>query len=147
MVRRAAVALAALTLLAGCSEPEETGGTPAAETPVTLQLPAAGSGRCLSPTADALSRADVAFDGRVENISGSDVELKVDTWFASRRGRERDESVVVTTLRGTRSTEAIPIFRRGDRYLVAALGTQVMICGATDVWSPDLEVLYRQAFG
>jgi hypothetical protein len=146
MVRRATVALAALALLPGCSEPEEPGGTPAAGTPVTLQLPAAGAGRCLPPTADALSRADTAFDGRVEDISGSDVELRVDTWFTSRRGEGRGESVVITE-RGARSTEASPVFRRGDRYLVAAVGAQVMICGATDVWSPELEALYRRAFG
>lgn len=147
MVRRATVALAALALLAGCSDPEETGGTPAAETPVTLQLPAAGAGRCLSPTADTLSRADLAFDGRVENISGSDVELSVDTWFVSAVGGSATSRSSSPRSGAPAAPRPSAIFRRGDRYLVAAVGTQVMICGATDVWSPDLEVLYRRAFG
>ena len=146
MVLRAIVAtlsLLALMALGACSETEETGGTPRSETPVTLQLPAGGAGRCMAPSVDRLAQADVAFDGTVEEITGSNVEMRVDSWFT----RATDESVVITTLRGTRTTEAIPIFRRGDRYLVAASGTTVIVCGVTDVWSPELEVLYQRAFG
>ena len=130
-------------MLGACSQTEETGGTPRSETPVTLQLPAAGAGRCMAPSVDRLAQADVAFDGTVEEVTGSNVEMRVDSWFT----KGADESVVITTLRGTRTTEAIPIFRQGERYLVAASGTSVIVCGVTDVWSPELEVLYQRAFG
>lgn len=148
MVLRATAATLAgavtLLVLGACSQTEETGGTPRSETPVTLQLPAAGAGRCMAPSVDRLAQADVAFDGTVDKISGTDVEMRVDSWFTQGGG---DESVIITTLRGTRTTEAIPIFRQGDRYLVAAAGTQVIVCGVSDVWSPELEVLYQRAFG
>ena len=152
------LSLPALLLLSGCSETKETGvaersetpktpETPTTpetpETPVTLQLPTGGSGRCMAPSVDRLARADVAFDGTVETITGTDVEMRVDSWFT----RGTDESVVIATLRGARSTETIPIFRRGDRYLVAASGTTVLVCGVTDAWTPELEVLYQRAFG
>ena len=146
MVMRATIAslsLPALLVLGACSQTEETGGTPRSETPVTLQLPAAGAGRCMAPSVDRLARADVAFDGTVDKISGTTVEMRVDSWFT----KGADESVIITTLRGTRTTEAIPIFRQGDRYLVAAAGTKVIVCGVSDVWSPELEVLYQRAFG
>ncbi len=144
MVLRATVAsLVALLTLGACSQTEETGGTPGSETPVTLQLPAAGAGRCMAPSVDRLAQADVAFDGTVDKISGTTVEMRVDSWFTE----GADESVILTTLRGTRTTEAIPIFRQGDRYLVAAAGATVIVCGVSDVWSPELEVLYQRAFG
>lgn len=144
MVLRATVAsLVALLVLGACSQTVETGGTPRSETPVTLQLPAAGAGRCMAPSVDRLAQADVAFDGTVDKISGTNVEMRVDSWFT----KGADESVIITTLRGTRTTEAIPIFRRGDRYLVAAAGTTVIVCGVSDVWSPELEMLYQRAFG
>ena len=144
MVLRATVAsLVALLVLGACAQTEETGGTPRSETPVTLQLPAAGAGRCMAPSVDRLAQADVAFDGTVDKVSGTNVEMRVDSWFT----KGADESVIITTLRGTRTTEAIPIFRQGDRYLVAAAGTTVIVCGVSDVWSPELEVLYQRAFG
>ena len=97
----------------------------------------------MAPSVDRLAQADVAFEGTVERISGPDVEMRVDSWFTP----GADESVVITTLPGTRTTEAIPTFREGERYLVAASGTAVIVCGTTDVWSPELEVLYQRAFG
>lgn len=144
MVLRATVAsLVALLTLGACSQTEETGGTPRSETPVTLQLPAAGSGRCMAPSVERLAQADAAFDGTVEEVSDSNVEMRVDSWFTE----GADESVIITTPRGTRTTEAIPTFRQGGRYLVAAVGTKVIVCGTSDVWSPELEMLYQRAFG
>lgn len=137
------VCLAAVTVVAGCGDPEETGGTPSDEAPLALQLPASGSARCGATDARVLARADHAFDGRVEEVTGTDVTLTVDAWFAG--GEE--VTVLVTTLRGARSTERFPTFVRGERYLVAASGTQVMVCGYTGRWQPRLARLYQDAFG
>ena len=97
----------------------------------------------MAPSVDRLARADVAFDGTVAAITATTVEMRVDSWFTG----GTDDSVVITTLRGARTTETVPTFREGDRYLVAAAGTAVLVCGATDAWTPELEVLYQRAFG
>ena len=139
----ALVAVAALVVaLAGCGDPEETGRTPADETPLTLQLPAGSAGRCGAPQVSVLARADHAFEGTVAEVSGTDVSLEVGTWFAGRDG----DTVLVTTQRGAQVTERFPDFVPGERFLVAASGTEVMVCGYTDRWRPALDDLYQQAF-
>ena len=50
----------------------------------------------MAPSVDRLARADVAFDGTVDKISGNNVEMRVDSWFT----KGADESVIITTLRG-----------------------------------------------
>jgi hypothetical protein len=89
-----------------------------------------------------LARADHAFDGTVAEVTGTDVSLEVDAWFAGGDG----DTVLVTTLRGAQATERFPDFAPGDRFLVAASGTEVMVCGYTDRWRPALDDLYQQAF-
>jgi hypothetical protein len=137
--------LAALVALAfsaaGCGE-EESGRTES-EAPLTLQLPTTGSGRCGVPQVSVLARADHAFDGTVEGVTGTDVRLEVDRWFTGGDG----EVVLVTTARGTGATERLPEFEAGERYLVAAAGTEILVCGYTDRWSGALDELYQQAFG
>jgi hypothetical protein len=137
------VAVAALAVtVAGCGEPEESGRTDPDEAPLSLQLPASGAGRCGATQVSVLADADHAFDGTVEDVTGTDVGLEVDRWFAGGNG----ETVLVTTQRGARATERFPDFEPGERYLVAASGTEVLVCGYTDRWRPALDDLYRQAF-
>jgi hypothetical protein len=137
------VAVVALAVsAAGCGEPEETGRTTPEEAPLTLQLPTTGSGRCGAPQVSVLARADHAFDGTVERVTGTDVSLEVDTWFTGGDG----EVVLVTTVRGARATERFPELEAGERYLVAAAGTEILVCGYTDRWSRRLDELYQQAF-
>jgi hypothetical protein len=140
---RVAVAVAALAVSAGgCGEPEQAGRTTPDEAPLTLQLPTTGSGRCGAPQVSVLARADHAFDGTVETVTGTDVSLEVDRWFAGDDGG----LVLVTTVRGAQATERFPDFQAGERYLVAAAGTEILVCGYTDRWSRALDDLYQQAF-
>ena len=100
----------------------------------------------MAPSVELLSGADSAFDARVRSVDGGQAVLDVDRWFAARGGAERVSSVVVASRPGGRSTEIAPVFRSGERYLVAAVGSQVLVCGASDVWSAELADLYRRAF-
>lgn len=135
----------------GPAEPGQEGGdagtSPAGEEPVRLELPAAAAGRCMAPSVDLLAGADSAFEARVDSVEEGEAVLAVDRWYTARRGAERASSVVVASRPGGRSTELAPVFRTGERYLVAAVGSQVLVCGASDVWSAELERLYRRAFG
>ena len=98
----------------------------------------------MAPSVDRLAQADVAFDGTVDKISG---QQRRDARRLVVHQGQRTSRSSSPRCAGTRTTEAIPIFRQGDRYLVAAAGTTVIVCGVTDVWSPELEVLYQRAFG
>ena len=126
--------------------PEPTASTSAAST-TELRAPGAGatSGRCLPPSADALSGAEVAFDGTVEEIEGDLVTLRTTRWYAG-------SSTDVVTVRGPsedlQALLAAVDFQDGGRYLVAAAADgRVMVCGFSAEYSPRLERLYDQAFG
>jgi len=106
---------------------------------------AATSGRCLPPSADVLSRAEVAFDGTVEEIQGDLVTLRATHWYA---GSPTD----LVTVKGPSETlQALLVavdFQDGGRYLVAASDNgRVMVCGFSAEHSAQLERLYGQAFG
>jgi len=126
--------------------PEPTASTSAAGT-TELRAPgaAATSGRCLPPSADALSGAEVAFDGTVEEIEGDLVTLRTTRWYAG-------SSTDLVTVRGPsedlQALLAAVDFQDGGRYLVAAAADgRVMVCGFSAAYSPRLERLYDQAFG
>jgi hypothetical protein len=126
--------------------PEPTDSTSAAST-TELRAPGAGaiSGRCLPPSADALSGAEVAFDGTVEEIEGDLVTLRTTRWYAG-------SSTDLVTVRGPsedlQALLAAVDFQDGGRYLVAAAADgRVMVCGFSAPYSPRLERLYDQAFG
>ena len=126
--------------------PEPTTSTSASST-TELRAPGAGAttGRCLPPSAEVLSRAQVAFDGTVEEIEGDLVTLRATHWYA---GSPTD----VVTVRGPsedlQALLAAVDFQDGGRYLVAASSDgRVMVCGFSAEHSPRLERLYGQAFG
>lgn len=122
--------------------------TPGGTTTTTeLHAPGAGAttGRCLPPSADVLSGANVAFDGTVEKIQGDLVTLRATHWYAG-------EPTDLVTVKGpSEELQALLVavdFQEGDRYLVAAShGDQVLVCGLSASFSPRLEALYGKAFG
>ncbi len=126
--------------------PAPTASTSAAST-TELRAPGAeaASGRCLPPSADALSGAEVAFDGTVEEIEGDLVTLRTTRWYAG-------PSTDLVTVRGPsedlQALLAAVDFQDGGRYLVAAAADgRVMVCGFSATYSPRLERLYDEAFG
>lgn len=166
--RRGAAALVACLALAACGADEATDeapdeasgegsptGSPTATTTtqsagpdgtgsptVVLEVPTRSAGRCGRPDASVLSRADYAFDGTVGEVEDSDATLTVARWYT-----ESEEDVVLVTARpGAPRTAIFPELRPGERYLVAAVGTELMACGYTDRWQPELEELYAEAF-
>ena len=127
-------------------------GTPAASPPDTattteLRAPGAGAttGRCLPPSAEALSGANVAFDGTVEEIDDDLVTLRATHWYA---GSPTDLVTVKGPSQELQQLLVAVDFQDGGRYLVAASnGGRVMVCGFSDEFSPRLEGLYSKAFG
>jgi hypothetical protein len=156
------LAAAAVVLIAGVgafaltnrdqdSGPPEAGSEPTASTsaPSTteLQAPGAGatSGRCLPPTAEVLSGADVAFDGTVDKIEDDLVTLRASHWYA---GNPTDLVTVKGPSEELQQLLVAVDFQDGGRYLVAASDHgQVMVCGFSAEYSAQLERLYGQAFG
>jgi hypothetical protein len=129
--------------LAGPEPTDSTGASSVTE----LQAPGAGAttGRCLPPSADVLSGADVAFEGTVEGIRGDLVTLRATQWYA---GSPTD----LVTVRGpSEDLQALLVavdFQDEGRYLVAASNNgRVMVCGLSAEFSQRLERLYDRAFG
>ena len=125
--------------------PEPTNSTSASTT--ELRAPGAGatSGRCLPPSAEVLSRADVAFDGTVEGIEDDLVTLRTTRWYA---GSPTDLVTVRGPSEDLQALLAAVDFQDEGRYLVAASANgRVMVCGFSAEHSPKLERLYGQAFG
>jgi hypothetical protein len=120
---------------------------PEAATTTELHAPGAGAttGRCLPPSVDALSGADVAFDGTVEGIEGDLVTLRPTHWYA---GQPTDLVTVKGPSEELQQLLVAVDFQDGGRYLVAASrGDQVLVCGLSAAFSPRLAGLYGKAFG
>ena len=127
--------------------PEPTSSSTGAASTTELVAPgaAATSGRCLPPSADVLSGAEVAFDGTVEGIEGDLVTLRATHWYA---GPPTDLVTVRGPSEDLQALLAAVDFQDGGRYLVAAsTGGRVMVCGFSADHSPRLERLYARAFG
>ena len=156
------VAAAAVVIIAGVGafafmNGDQDSGTPAAgpepsastgaDDVTELRAPGAGAttGRCLPPSADVLSGAEVAFDGTVEGIEGDRVTLRATHWYA---GSPTDLVTVKGPSEELQQLLVAVDFQDGGRYLVAASnGGRVMVCGFSDEFSPQLEQLYGKAFG
>jgi len=116
-------------------------------TTTELRAPGAGAttGRCLPPSAEALSGANIAFDGTVEKIDNDLVTLRTTHWYA---GSPTDLVTVKGPSQELQQLLVAVDFQDGGRYLVAASnGGRVMVCGFSDEFSPKLQQLYAQAFG
>jgi hypothetical protein len=126
--------------------PEPSASTDAGDV-TELRAPGAGAntGRCLPPSADVLSGAEVAFDGTVEGIEDDLVTLRPTHWYA---GSPTDLVTVKGPSEELQQLLVAVDFQDGGRYLVAASdGGRVMVCGFSDEFSPRLEGLYSKAFG
>jgi len=97
------------------------------------------------PVPEALSGANIAFDGTVEKIDNDLVTLRTTHWYA---GSPTDLVTVKGPSQELQQLLVAVDFQDGGRYLVAASnGGRVMVCGFSDEFSPKLQQLYAQAFG
>jgi hypothetical protein len=112
-------------------------------TVVTLQAPAAVSGKCAVPTPELLGTAEVAFAGTVTAIDGDVVTLTPTETFA---GETAEQIEVVGMRPELRALGGQPEFVVGGTYLVSATGGQISACGFSGAATPELEQLYDVAF-
>lgn len=126
------------------SEPGTDGtGTPAGEATV-LGVPAGvGSARCAVPAAEVLSRQTLAFDAVVTEVADGLVTLSPSMFFA---GEPTTQVQVQAPPEVLQQLLLAVDFQEGERYLVAATGGEVAVCGYTGAWTPELEQLYLEAF-
>ncbi|MGZ4447875.1 MAG: hypothetical protein ACXVWZ_14795 [Nocardioides sp.] len=110
----------------------------------TLHAPAGGTtGKCMVPNARLISQQSLAFEGTVQSIAGGVVTL-VPTRFYT--GSATDLVKVEAPSADLQALVGAVKFEEGGRYLVAASGGQVMVCGFSGPYTADLAGLYQQAF-
>jgi hypothetical protein len=141
----AGIGIVGVRALAGDdATPTPTAVDPAPSAVTELEVSAAaGAAKCMVPNAEALSGADVAFDGTVTAIDGDLVRITPSKWYVG----EPTETVEVTApSRELQEVASGVVFRTGERYLVSATSGQVSLCGFSAPYSHDLQALYSEAF-
>lgn len=98
-----------------------------------------GSGKCVVPGLDTLSKYPTLFEGTVTSVDGSTTTFRVDQWLKGGGA----ETVVVES--DTEIPETLT-FSEGGHYIVGAENGFVPPCAAIDA-SPDTISKFRQAFG
>lgn len=98
---------------------------------------------CAVVTSDGLADSQVAFAGRVTDISGGTVTLETTERFAG----DVSDTVEVTQGDGSVVDGAPITFEQGQSYLLSADGGTISSCGGSGPDSPELRSLYEQAFG
>ena len=135
---------------AGATSTEgSTGGStePSPSAPGTLTrltAPGAAPARCLPPSAEFLADAETAFDATVTSLGAGQVGLAVSRWYA---GAPTARAVVDAPASRLGTLLLSVDFEEGGRYLVAANGGEVMVCGFSGPYDASLAALYAQAFG
>ena len=124
----------------------QTGDDQAAERILTLTTapPSPTMASCLPVTSEALREMPVAFEGTVTERTAESVLLSVDRWYQGGSA----SAVRLTTPAATQSIALDGVeLRAGSTYLVTATNGTVNGCGFSGLGTPELEGLYRQAFG
>ncbi|MBF4161535.1 hypothetical protein [Nocardioides acrostichi] len=116
---------------------------PGDETVTTIRAGSGVDGRCMTPTADRLAAADIAFSGTVTSLEGGIVTLDPGDFYAGKATDVVEIEAPSSDLSGL--VESVD-FRAGQRYYVAATGGDLMLCGYSGADSPDIEQLYATAF-
>lgn len=142
----AMVAIAGFSLMAQRVEAPSSPPSVAAPEPssTTVAAPAAAPGRCLPPSAEVLAGAELAVDATVTEVAGDQVTLTVNQWFA---GTPTDEVVVTAAPASLQELIGAPDLQQGQRYLLAANGGQLMVCGFSGSFDSERSTLYATAFG
>lgn len=129
----------------GGPTPSVASGQPSEVPTVTrLDVPSPSAAKCVVPSAATLKTAEIAFDATVASIAGDQVTLGVTHWYA---GPPTDQVVVRAPSEDLRALLIGVEFEQGKRYLVAANGGQVTVCGFSGAYDNTLAALYAEAFG
>ena len=113
-------------------------------TALGLTLPdEAAAGRCMTPTPASLGRAEVAFEGEVASIADGRVVLRPTQFYA---GGPADRVEVAQASQSRQDLILGVRFEEGSRYLVAANGDEVMVCGFSGAYDEERADLYAEAF-
>lgn len=112
--------------------------------PTRLELAPDGglNASCAQITPDVIAQADDAFRATVTSIQDGVVTLSVDDRFHGEIG----DTVEVAQGEDTVTDGAPLVFEDGATYLLAATDGVIMTCGFSDVDSPELDVIYQEAF-
>ena len=132
----------------GTASPSDGGdaagtGAPTGATTVLGVPGGVGSARCAVPSPEVLSRQTLAFDAVATEVADGVVTLSPSMFFAG------DPTAQVQVQAPPEVLQQLLLavdFQEGERYLVAATGGEVAVCGYTGPWSPQLEQLYLEAF-
>ena len=112
----------------------------AAPTAGALRLTAeGGSGKCMVPGVDTLSKYPILFLGTAISVEGSTATFRVDQWF-----KGGDAKTVVLTS-DTEVSETLT-YTEGGHYIVGAKDGFVPMCAAIEATPKDIAA-FRQAFG
>ncbi|MDT5044028.1 MAG: hypothetical protein QOE51_5013 [Actinoplanes sp.] len=102
-----------------------------------------GEAMCAPPTADDLSRAPLAFEGRVKQIKDGVVTLAVTRSYA---GKPADLVEIHQSDNTATALIGDTVFETGGTYLIAASDGKAWACGLSGLETPKLQALYEQAF-
>ncbi|GHJ59051.1 hypothetical protein NOK12_15690 [Nocardioides sp. OK12] len=114
-----------------------------AEPTVTRLEPGEETGRCMTPTAEALAQQPFAFEGTVVGIDDGVAVLEPVEFFA---GRATDRVEVAAPTGSQQALIGSVALEEGARYLVAAADGRVVGCGLSGRAEPDLAEMYAEAF-
>ena len=98
---------------------------------------------CLPVSAEVLAPVPVAFAGTVTAVTDGEVRLEVDRWY---RGGDAGTVVLRNPGQDAQALVGAADFRAGEEYLVSADQGTVSVCGLTGPATPELQVLYDEAF-
>ena len=98
-----------------------------------------GSGKCMVPGVDTLSKYPVLFQGTAVSVEGSTATFRVDRWY-----KGGDAKTVVLTS-DTRIPETLT-YTEGGHYIVGAEDGFVPMCAAIEATPKDIAA-FREAFG
>ena len=144
----AAAAVAVIGGVAFAMLPREDPGAPPSATPevtaTSVSAPGAVAGKCMVPSPEVLGTAEIAVDATVTTVVDGEVTLAVQRWYA---GPGTDELVVTSPPEALQALIGAPDLREGQRYLLAANGGQLMVCGFSGPADTDRSSLYTAAFG
>lgn len=144
----AAVALlggddAEVPLADGTSTASGGEGDAGPEPTVTRLEQAAETGRCMTPTAEALAQQPLALEATVVGLEDGLAVLEPVEFFA---GRATDRVEVVAPTESQQALIGSVALEEGGRYLLAAVDGRVVGCGLSGPAAPRLAELYAEAF-
>jgi hypothetical protein len=147
----AAAAVVALGGVGGYQLMQDDAVPPIAATPTVnldLSMPSGDIiSSCMMFDETFLADMSPAFKGTATEVTGDQVTLRVDTWYAG--AQEADNATQVTLTSGGEEVllEGGITFTEGTTYLITAAEGTVNSCGYSGEATPEFEASFERAFG